>query len=208
MLFALVLACSSPAPEPAPPEPPSLDESLAELRRTVGRAGRDDALACAAVELANQIAPTIDAAVTSGELDWEAARTSAPGLVKLGDHIVVDYKELSLAVGPGAASTALVTVGGAHQSGCVDPVRLDRWMQRGPTVNAAPACMVPILKRELAREIDALVGRCLCTLPETDPTPALAERLDRLELTETASRVRAWPSAWAPCETPTEPTAP
>ncbi|MCB9679551.1 MAG: hypothetical protein H6737_30880 [Alphaproteobacteria bacterium] len=203
MLVLLVAACSSeaPAPPPAAPEPaeaanPWAADMLA-LRRAMSRAATDEAAACDALDRALALAPKVDAAVVNGELDWAAVEHDAPGLVLTSTGIRADYRELAIALGESPAAPGVITVGGTFPTGCVDPVRVDRWLIRLPTLSKAPMCMKATLEAELDRALTEAFAGCLCEVPATPPD--LAGRLRAAGLDATAAKAEAWPATWKAC---------
>ncbi len=173
----------------------------------MSRASTDADAACSAVDTAQMLAPQVDAAVRAGSFDWNARGPGAPGLVEEAGHIRVDWPELALAVGPGAANIALITVGGAAPRGtCSDPEQLVQWTARGETLAAAPSCMQDALRDAYATAVERHLDLCLCDAPsdaEAAAVARLAPLLDAMGLEETADQVRDWPDTWKAC--PTEP---
>ena len=197
------LACGGADLPPPVAEAPALGAELKALRLAVGRAARDEQAACDAVRATIEMAPKVQSAIEGGQLSWADVQADLPGLQQVQGAVEVDWRELSLATGPGPMSTALVTIGGVAQSQCADPARVERWTLRAPTLQAAPACISELLVAEYGRAVGALLDRdCICALPPSDPTPQIGARLDKLGLGELANRARAWPTqpSWRACE--------
>jgi hypothetical protein len=201
MILLSMLGCATPEPTTEPAKPPLHTEVL-ELRQAMSRASSGVEAACEALEVARTLAPQVDAAVRNGTFDWEERGSGAPGLLQTERGVEVDWTELALAMGPGPANVALITVGGVPRGPCADPAALARWTTRGTTLEAAPACMKETLSTAYADAIAHSLDRCLCTDPSAiDPAvpQVLASKLRAMGLEATAVEVEAWPERWAAC---------
>ncbi len=50
-------------------------------------------------------------------------------------------------------------------------------MTRLPTLEGAPDCIRPALRRQVEADVIEALNRCVCSEPDQDPTPVLASRL-------------------------------
>lgn len=195
MIVVWMLGCGGSAPPPAA-EP--VTDPGAALSLAVRRAGHSPENACAAVRAALELAP-----------GWGADEPPL-GLIRTPAGVTPDWRELALAVGPGALADALITVGGVRDGKpCADAGRLRRWMRRSPTLSEAPTCVRADLIALVDRDVRAVLERpCTCSAPDRADVDGLVAELERLGLTDTVGLARTWADgpAFTPC--PTEPPAP